>query len=252
MIYATTTCNSSAFLTRISERRRAMLREVRERERRVNVPRSMSPQMCPVCLRCAVRPTMMSRECLWRLKSRFAVAARLGSSRTSLSGTRLDAMLGSLQLGCDVIERTARLTAAFITDRSQTGGRCEGMHLCISGREGRGWIIDETLQKDSIYIFVLALINRKLPTSDAAWKKWQKSSCFNICLRAKHHYFSWLQNTNTCIYLFIHFNLTNLLLLLTFNVIAKPLLLVLLLLHTNNSQINTEQLTMKEKKSALK
>ena len=33
MIYATTTCNSSAFLTRISKRRRAMLREVRERER---------------------------------------------------------------------------------------------------------------------------------------------------------------------------------------------------------------------------
>lgn len=59
----------------------------------INLPRSISLLMCSVCLRRAVRPIMMSREYLWRQKSRFAVAARFGSSWTSLSSTRLDAML---------------------------------------------------------------------------------------------------------------------------------------------------------------
>lgn len=59
----------------------------------LNIPRSISPRMSPVCRRWEDRPTTMSSECLWRHKSRVAVAARRGSSWTSLSGTRLDAML---------------------------------------------------------------------------------------------------------------------------------------------------------------
>lgn len=69
----------------------------------IYVPRSISLLVCSVCLGWAVRPTMMSREYLCWQKSRFAVAARLGSSWTALSSTRPDAMLETCALGCDVI-----------------------------------------------------------------------------------------------------------------------------------------------------
>ena len=64
-----------------------------EPEDEAGLPRSISPLTSSVCPGRAVRPTTTSREYLWREKWRFAVAARLGSSWTSLARSRPDAML---------------------------------------------------------------------------------------------------------------------------------------------------------------
>lgn len=112
----------------------------------INLPRSISLLMCSVCLRRAVRPIMMSREYLWRQKSRFAVAARFGSSWTSLSSTRLDAMLENCaSMWC----HWKSLTAPFIT-----GMTAAVLEFSISEWAGRGWIIDHTWQRDQ-YLFLL-------------------------------------------------------------------------------------------------
>lgn len=115
---------------------------------RRNLPRSISLRMCSVCPRRGVRPITTSREYLWRQKSRFAVAARLGSSWTSLSGTRLDAMLEKLALGCDVIEEKkikAWQWLLFLLQGDDSSMCCAGMQPCRGWCVGRGWIMDDTL-----------------------------------------------------------------------------------------------------------
>lgn len=111
-----------------------------EKRVEINLPRSISLLMCSEYLRRAVRPIMMSREYLWRQKSRFAVAARLGSSWTSLSSTRLDAMLENCAwMWC----HWKSLTAPFITEmtadvlefsRAPVNGQEEAEVLITSGK----------------------------------------------------------------------------------------------------------------------
>lgn len=89
-----------------------------------NIPRSISPRMSPVCRRWEERPITMSSEYLWRHKSRLAVA-----SWTSLSGTRLDAMLETCSwIWCHWEEKKKSQTAPFISERRQPVRRNAAAH----------------------------------------------------------------------------------------------------------------------------
>lgn len=140
---------------------------------KANVPRSISPPTCPVCPGWAVRPTIMSSECLWGDKWRSAVRLA-SSSRTSLSATRLLAMLGNLQWGCDVTATGRGRKGGGRGGREGATGRrglldkrlltrsdvscCAGMCPHISGRDGGRWIIDNTRPTDRIDWMLLLLL----------------------------------------------------------------------------------------------